>query len=213
MSSPMNRFNGIARYYDRLAAFVYGKSIREAQTFFLNEIRPGSKVLILGGGTGWILNVLFRIQPDCKVWYIEASSAMIESARLKSLADHERITFIHGTEDSIPEEIRFDVTIGNFFLDLFSSTSLKDVIIKIKKSLQPDGVLVVTDFIDRGKIWQKALLGGMYLFFRITCGVGSTQLPAWEEELKGLDLVEFKSNIFFCSFIKSALFRKHEGDQ
>ena len=43
----------IARIYDRLARLVYGRQIVRAQVDLLEHISPGSRVLIVGGGTGW----------------------------------------------------------------------------------------------------------------------------------------------------------------
>jgi tRNA (cmo5U34)-methyltransferase len=127
MSSPIDRFNLVAGYYDWLVRLVFGKSMREAQAYFLKDVPPGCNVLILGGGTGWILRALLDKQPDCKVWYIEASSEMIKRTKQKIESDQRRVTFIHGTEDSIPDA-GFDFVVTNFFLDLFPSAPLRKVI-------------------------------------------------------------------------------------
>lgn len=208
MKSQLNRFNRVAHFYDTLAGLIFGKGIRKAQTFFLPEVKPGSMIIVLGGGTGWILEELFRIQPDCNVLYIEASSSMISLAKKKNAEFQDRITFVHGTQDSIPAGAKADYVIANFFLDLFSPTSLKHAVEKIKSSLVSNGVLLVTDFVDSGKIWQKFLLKTMYAFFMIVGATEARQLPPWEIQLRNSGMDQFKSGFFFYGFIKSSLHKK-----
>src|SRR5688572_28861247 len=103
MASRLNQFNGLARRYDRLAKIIFGNSLLEAQTAYLNEISSNANVLILGGGTGKLLTRLLNVNKSCSIWYIEASSMMIELARQHAKkANRAKVLFIHGTEDSIP---------------------------------------------------------------------------------------------------------------
>ncbi len=55
MKSTMNGFNRIAGVYDFLAKLVFGKHIRRSQEHFLKMVIQQNKVLVLGGGSGWIL--------------------------------------------------------------------------------------------------------------------------------------------------------------
>src|SRR6187402_1340927 len=77
----MNGFDRLAPVYDKLAGLVFGKAIVDAQLVFLDRVRAGDRILILGGGTGWLLEKLLRKQPVCEVWYVESSSRMIELTR------------------------------------------------------------------------------------------------------------------------------------
>jgi hypothetical protein len=52
MNSKLNQYDKIAFIYDRLTTIVFGKSMAEAQKFFLPKIKPGSKILIIGWGNG-----------------------------------------------------------------------------------------------------------------------------------------------------------------
>ena len=113
----LNGFNTIAKIYDTLAKIVFGRVIKKAQLHFLNEIPIEAKVLILGGGTGWILNSILKIRPAVEVWYIEASTKMISIAK-KKVVGFNNIHFIHGTEQNIPVDQHYDVVITNFYFDL-----------------------------------------------------------------------------------------------
>ena len=76
-------FDLIAPYYDSLARLVFGDSIRHCQLEYLDKIPPGAQVLILGGGTGWLLGELMKINPSCRVWYLESSIKMLEMTKGK----------------------------------------------------------------------------------------------------------------------------------
>ncbi len=198
-------FDKIASVYDGLAQLVFGNSIKQAQLYFLNEIAPQSNVLILGGGTGWLLAELLKLNPTCEVWYIEASEKMLKLSKLKT--NHSsRVHFIHGTEDSIPNETKFDVVITNFYLDLFTNTALDSVLAKIQEAGKPGTLFLATDFIDRKKWWQSILLKTMYIFFHNTCKVEASRLPDWHQQLTKRNLVQKKSKLFFGEFIETTVY-------
>jgi ubiquinone/menaquinone biosynthesis C-methylase UbiE len=196
----------IARHYDRMASLVFGNSLARAQTYFLDGIPPSSKVLVLGGGTGWWLNDFFRVNPTCKVLYVEESSEMIRLAK-RFTGDDYRITFRVGTQDSISERNEFDVVILFCYLDLFSVEKLKEVIVKIDGSLKSNALWVVNDFVET-KWWHSILLFVMYRFFKVTTGIKNQHLPPWHNVLIQSGLTEVKSKLYSRGFIKSALYFK-----
>jgi len=205
-SSKLNSFDAIAPWYDALAKVVYGKAIQKAQSHFINEIKEDANVLILGGGTGWLLSYLLLAKPNCKVWYLEASAKMIELTTQK-IHTSSSVQLIHGTEDDIPTEIRFDAVITNFYLDLFPIEKLNLVIKKIKNSLKPNSKWLATDFVDGSKWWQAMLLKAMYLFFRIVCRIPATKLPDWNGLLMSNGVQKIKSKLFYQGFIESTIYR------
>ena len=208
MTRELNGFNRVAWAYDTLTSLVFGKSIRKAQMVFLHALPPHAEILVIGGGSGSILGELFRINPGCKICFIDASSAMIRLAR-KSLPPHlhVHVEFIHGTTLNIPERA-FDTIITDFFLDLFRVRSLEAELVRIHRALRRDGLWLVCDFNDQGKWWQRLLLKVMYLFFNITAGIEATDLPPWEQKLDHLRLVKRQTATFFGNFIKSVLYSK-----
>lgn len=206
-SRVLNGFDMIAPLYDGLSGFVFRNSIRNAQLNFLEEIPKEGNVLILGGGTGWLLSEFLNLNPHCCVWYIEASQKMLEITRKKVVIPPTIcLHYIHGTEADIPPEVRFNAIITNFYFDLFSCSSLYGVLQHVAKKILPDGVLLVSDFIRNNVWWQRLLLTIMYRFFRATCGIESTHLPDWENQLKNFGFKEGKSTLFYDGFIKSAVY-------
>jgi tRNA (cmo5U34)-methyltransferase len=209
MSTDQNRFNWIAGIYDSLTQFMFGKAFREAQICFLSDIGENSTVLIIGGGTGWILRELLEVNAHCKVHYVEASEKMLQKSREQiSPADLTRVKFIYGTENEIDSRIKYDVVITNFFLDLFSK-SLSTVIQKIKATLSTQAIWIVTEFVDE-RVWHRAMLKLMYIFFRTTTGIEATRLPDYQKELEKAGIKKSKEKLFFGSFIRSFVYSINE---
>lgn len=203
--TPLNGFDTIASYYDWLAKIVYGRSIRKAQEHFLNRIKPGSRILILGGGTGEILPVLFQLNPTCEVYFIDASKAMIDRARRQKFDG--MVNFIHGTEQDVPELI-FDCVITNFFLDLFPEQKLQTVVGRIVTTMHTESQWIVTDFVNDSP-WHGAMLQVMYWFFNITAKVEATRLPDWREILqKQVSVRQIDASIFYGRFIQTKIYQK-----
>ncbi|HEX6224383.1 MAG TPA: class I SAM-dependent methyltransferase [Chryseolinea sp.] len=202
----MNNFDFIAPFYDRLSKLIFGKAIISAQTAYLTDIRQGGNVLILGGGTGWILRAVTAINPTCRIWYIDASSKMIALSKQAAAGSQNPVIFIHGTENSIPDSVSFDAVITNFYLDLFLPASCDDAIKRIRVHIHSGTVWLVSDFIDT-TWWHGAMLRVMYAFFRTVSGIKTGRLCNWERLLQQNGLQEDRSTRFYGGFIKSAAFR------
>jgi ubiquinone/menaquinone biosynthesis C-methylase UbiE len=199
----LNKFNRVATYYDLLAQLVFGNAIRNSQTLYLNQLPKDSKILVIGGGTGWWLKELQRINPICEVWFIEASSAMLERARMNGSSN---ITFIHGTEGDIPP-IQFDGIVTYYFLDLFTDLEMKVAIERLNACLKSNGIWAVADFVNY-KWWHRTFLSVMYFFFRRVGALRVNQLHRWEENLTNQNLERTHQTFFYKGFITSCLYRK-----
>lgn len=201
----MNQFDHIAKFYDPLATLVFGKSLLRSQTCFLNLLPEKGNVLILGGGTGWVAEKLLK-RSGVTIFYLEASDQMLTLAK-KRLASYEgRVVFIHGTQDSIPQNIKFDGLITNFILDLFSDSNLRGVVDRLKSTMSIHSLWIVTDFTDQGKLWQRVLLWVMYRFFHITTGIEAVNLPAWELILLSSGVKTKQREHFFGGFIETGIY-------
>ena len=177
-------FDRLARGYDLLVALVYGRSLRKAQSYFLDRVEEGSEVLIVGGGTGWFLEALLRTGKVEKVTYIELSERMLSLSRdriEKRLPDQsDRVEWIQGTVHELSEQRSFDLVCTLCFLDLFQGEQLKREVMAIRKLLTDQGHWYFSDFcfaqrwpmswISRGLIWI------MYRFFRMLCGIPAGKL-------------------------------------
>ena len=206
--STLNRFNRLAPYYDTLKRLAFGRSIGDSEVHFLNRLPGNGCILILGGGSGDLLVNLFRVHPHCSVWYVEASSKMMSLAREKlPVVNRSQVTFIHGTEKTIPPGIAFDGVITNFFLDLFPDGEVLSICQAVGKQLKSEGVWLIADFVDE-KWWQRLLLAVMYPFFVLTCRIQTRRLPRWRDQLTSAGFVHRSSKGFFSGFIKASIYQK-----
>jgi tRNA (cmo5U34)-methyltransferase len=203
MNTRLNGFDRIAWFYDPLARLVFGNRLKHAQKTYLHHLKTGSRVLILGGGTGAILEAVLYRQPECHITYIDASMAMLKRAQGRRL--NGSISYIHGDENSIPES-NYDAVITPFYLDMFTEHDLAAAIRKISASMAPGALWIVADFFPSQRMLHRALLSLMYAFFRATTGIRARSLPDWKSALELNGWVESKSQT--DGFIGSAIFRQ-----
>lgn len=201
-------FDWIAPYYDTLARLVFGEGIRRCQLQYLRDIQHGGKVLILGGGTGWILSELTNVNPTCSVCYIDSSSEMLERAKqhVEKQSDV-KVLFVHGTENRLQEfeGIQFDAVVANFYFDLFAEVSLRNVLTAVSGTIRPGSKLLVSEFIGR-TWWHQLLLFIMYRFFRLTCSIEAKRLPDWQGVIGKSRFSERNTKAFCHGFIISSLY-------
>lgn len=202
----INNFDALAPYYDTLARIVYGKSIQRAQTEFIYTIPVRATILILGGGTGWILDSLTHGNQGHKIYFIEASSEMIGRAQRRSIDGD--VIFIHGTEAAIPQGLKFDVVMTNFYFDLFTNAGVQHRIQHIAKFCNDDARWLVTDFVNT-RWWHSLLLKSMYAFFKLTSGIEADHLPDWEPALHAAGYSCTDQRGFYKGFIQSYVFEKN----
>ncbi len=204
-------YDRIARHYDALARVIFGKSIMRAQKFGLSEIPPGSHVLIVGGGTGKVLEYLSGCKiSDLHIDYVEASEAMIDIARHRK-ADGLHIHFICQPIEEYCRQKAYDVIITQFFLDCFEGVALKHVFSTLSNQLKVNGTWIIADFQvskDWKKIWQKSLLSMMYLFFSVAVGLQAHKLEDFQDLLTQLGYRLKTSQSYYASFIFSSTYQK-----
>ncbi len=196
-------FDRIAWFYDPLARLVFGNRLMNAQLHLLHYLKPDSRVLILGGGTGQILERLLERQPDSQLTYIDASISMVRRAQQRHLPGS--VQFIHGDENSIPAQT-YDAVITPFYLDVFPEAELPAVIRRISASMTPHAQWIVAEFHPSKRPWDQFLLFTMYAFFRITTGIKAKSLPDWKCALEQNGWAESESQS--DGFIGSAVFKR-----
>lgn len=183
-SAPDAGFDRVAGIYDTLAWLVFGNRLQEAQTIFLSCIPVAARILIIGGGSGWLLRKVLCLCQPRQIIYVEASVRMLAKAR-KTVQDDGRVVFRLGNETSVRSEETVDVVITPFFLDLFTEERLETHIIpQLLRALKPGGLWLVCDFVRTSVWWQQGLLKSMYLFFRLIANIEARYWPQWPLLLK-----------------------------
>ena len=200
-----NDFDSVAKWYDRLSNLVFGSDIKEAQRCYLKELPIDGRLLIIGGGTGWILKEIGIVRPNLKVDYVEYSAKMIElSKNVKT--ELSEIQFIHGSERDIPK-INYDAVMTNFFLDVFDPNRLGKVMEQLKSCMAKEGVWLCTDFREAGKWYQDILIWVMHVFFRLVVKLDAKTLVDFNAEFQKIGLETKNRKYFFKGMIFAAAYK------
>jgi ubiquinone/menaquinone biosynthesis C-methylase UbiE len=206
-------FDWVAPVYDAMAFVVFGRKLQRAQTVYLNLIPEGASVLIVGGGTGWLLEQLLKHYEPGHILYLESSGQMVAQAsrRMVRKAVLGSVEFRVGDETSLRPDEKFDVVITPFLLDLFSESTLQTQLIpQLLHALAPNGHWLVTDFVPPAVWWQKALLWTMIRFFRLTAGIETRQLANWQKLLQAAGLVNIARKPQVGGMVSAQLWKRAE---
>jgi ubiquinone/menaquinone biosynthesis C-methylase UbiE len=202
----LNSYDAVAPYYDLLARIVFGRSIKDAQTAYLNLISPDATVLILGGGTGWLLAELVKRNPGLRVCYVDTSAKMIKLSQTR-LKGHGNVEFIHGDITTIPQNRLFDVAIANFFFDQFDEEGIHHLLMALHQKLSTTGILLAADF-QKNALWHKIMLKIMYAFFAAAGAISYQELPDWYSVLKKNGFNPVRESTHYLGFIRTVVFAK-----
>lgn len=204
-------FDRIAPVYEASARLVFGNEHRRAEAFFLPEIPEGSRVLLVGGGAGHLLETLLKTRNPAAVTFVEPSGAMRRRAqrRVASLPNAGVIIFTDSSQ-KLPAA-HFEALLTPYVLDLFSDDVLKTTFLPpLLAALAPGGCWLFTDFVPPPKGWQRMLLQGMYAFFRVTAGIPARHLPGFEEIIRQVGFGVRKWAVFFNGMIGAGVLMKGE---
>ena len=138
-------FSRVARVYDGLASVVFGRAQRRAQQAALLAglplAGPTPHVLVLGGGSGWVLTELLGQCPAAQVLYLETSATMLTlaQARLRRLAPGAaaQVEFRQGSERALAPGEQFDVIVTFFVLDCFTLAEFPGALAGLQAARRP----------------------------------------------------------------------------
>ncbi len=199
-------YDRLAKYYDFLSRLVFFKAQVRAQTEQLIYIKNCKKLLIVGGGTGWILKDLNTLTTPINITFVETSVKMIELA--KKVNTHHQTEFIHQDIENFKTNIKFDSVLTPFLFDNFDDIKAKNVFLHIDSMLIEQATWLYTDFRLDGKWWKNWLLNTMHLFFRLLKVVKVTTLPKikYHFDAKGYNLRSEK--YYYGGFIEAKVYQR-----
>jgi ubiquinone/menaquinone biosynthesis C-methylase UbiE len=207
----LNNYDLTASFYDFLSRAVFFRAQLNAQIDQLPFIPAGSKVLIVGGGTGWILEELAkRHNGGLDITYMEISGKMLEKSKRRNLGEN-RVTFIRSGVETFNTATVFDVVQTGFLFDNFSDARIAQVFLKLHQLLRPGGLWLFSDFhFDPGKspFWQGILLKTMYFFFRSLAHVEADHLSDMMPYFEGKKYQLRTQEQYYRNFIQSKVFQK-----
>lgn len=201
-------YNNSAWFYDRLSALVYGEALIKAQIWLLQFIEPGSKVLLVGGGTGRILEEIGKIHPsDLTITYVEIAPQMMTLSKKKNYGSNE-VIFVNDAVENVKLAPTFDVVFTPFLFDNFTEDNFQKIFAHIHQRLKPGGQWLNTDFQLTGRWWQHILLRSMFIFFRLICRIEGNKLPNIKKCFADHGYAPIDEQTFYGKFILSSAYRK-----
>ncbi|MFD2148089.1 class I SAM-dependent methyltransferase [Mucilaginibacter antarcticus] len=172
----------------------------------LPYITANATILIVGGGTGWVLDEITRFHPaGLKITYVEVSEKMMAKSRKRHIGQNE-INYINEPIQDTRLTDNYDIVITAFLFDNFKVDILQKVFAVLHRRLKQNGLWLNTDFQLTGKWWQSVMLKSMLQFFRTLCDVEASALPDIDGLFKDYQTIESKT--FFGDFISSKVFKK-----
>ena len=212
---PDSGFHRVASFYDRLARLIYGDALEQAQAALLPYLPPQGRVLLIGGGSGWLLEQLVSTGRQLDIVYIDAAPAMLRLAERRYThlqRPHAcRVTFRLGTEQALQLQEQFEVVITPFLLDLFPPKRLQRLMDTLAAALAPHGSWLFADFWPLQQpppLWQRLLIRSMYAFFGFVSGVKASRLPDYASRFNALNFEELYSRSFFRGMVQAKVFRR-----
>ncbi len=201
-------YDNASWFYEGLSKLVFGNAQVNAQEYFLNLIPAGASILIIGGGTGQILESITKLYTSgLHISYVEISANMMALSRKRNVAQNE-VAYITKDIGNLLLKQEFDVIITAFLFDNFSTQELSDMFPRIHQWLKPEGLWLNTDFQLTGPIWQKVMLKTMYYFFRILNAVKVMQLPDTAGVFTKYQYQLIVEKTFYGNFILAKAYKK-----
>lgn len=211
-------FDRLARGYDLLARLVYGNALRRAQTELLERFSPGFTVLVVGGGSGWMLVQLLRRMQPKRVTYVDLSPGMLALARARVARELpealHKVDFVEADATSLELAVKSDVLVTHCLLDMFGPETLPALMERLWRQLREGGVWYFSDFriADRWPMsWvSRFLVWVMYRVFRLACRIEAERLPDFGALFGEAGWVSFADKHYFGGMIEARLLIKDD---
>ena len=185
-------YNNIAHRYDRLAKLVFGNKLESAKKANIEHIKPGHKVLVVGGGTGSILEYIAELGRKNVIDFVDVSDQMIQIARQREIIDN-RVSFYPVKIEEF-EISDYDIIITNFFFDQFSQDKTEMILAILKQKLSRNGLVLFSDFLNPTSVRNRIIHTLMKLYFRFTINLKVKQYPDYQKAfyMSGLKQISSK---------------------
>ena len=178
---------------------------------FINQLGNPSSILILGGGSGGILEPILVNYPTVHICYLESSVKMLSLAKTRfSPHDYPIDYVLHEGNSQFPIRSEYQVIITPFVLDVFGPEELTRVVRELFDSLEWDGLWIHTDFYTNngGPWWRYLLVKLMYGFFGITTGMKNQKLPDFDSIFEDMRLTSLGESLYFHRLVKTTMYQK-----
>lgn len=206
-----NNYDKIAKHYDFLSRLVFSRSQVNAQIDQLGNISENDSILIVGGGTGWILDEIANVHPSgLQIIYVEISAKMIALSMKRNYGQNE-VVFVNAGIEEFQADQTFDVISTPFLFDNFSQERADRVFQKLDGFLKDKGLWFMVDFTtddNNWAWWKKILLKLMYAFFKVLGNVEAKKLVNMELYFDKAGYFLVNEAFYYARFIRATVYKK-----
>jgi len=206
-----NNYDPIAGIYDPLSRLFFFNAQVSAQRSLLPYISENSRILIVGGGTGWILEDLAHLHPSgLTITYVEISQKMLALSEKRDVKNN-KVFYVNQAIEDYDLIAQHECIITAFLFDNFSEERASAVFKQLNTGLKQNGLWLFTDFSLRkssGKYWQRLMLDTMYWFFKKICHVEAGALIDMEPFFEANAYRKVFETYRYGRFIKSIVYKK-----
>ena len=187
MSSTEPNFNLIAKPYRWLEYLTFGKALENCRNHYLPQLQLCNRAVVLGDGDGRFLAQLLKRNPYLEADAVDTSTTMLQLLRQRCEAvapnSNSRLRTHHTNALTFPLDNSansYDLIVTHFFLDCLTQAELNSLITRVKPTLAPKALWLISDFrIPSGpmRLPAKFMIRSLYLAFRILTALRTTRLP------------------------------------
>ena len=209
-------FDRLASIYDLVVWLVFGNKISNLKKTFLESLSKGDNSIIIGGGSGKILEYALQSDIATNFVYAELSERMIEKTKSRITAsDLSRIEFCDDFEPKLQEK-KFDYIILPFVLDCYRNRDVKAMLSQFSAALTENGSIVFFDFNlskEDGfepKQWKTGFIKLLYTFFRLTTGIPAKKLPSFSRHFNEAGFYRGRTTLISNGWIQAIEWKREK---
>lgn len=175
-------FDGIAAAYRWMEYASVGPMLERVRWWWLDrgELDGARHALVLGDGDGRFTRRLLQKNRQVRVTAIDLSRRMLGLLKRRCRVDKERLRTVQRDVRGEMPERGIDLVVTHFLLDCLADDEVEPLVRRVRASLQPGAVWVVSEFaIPAGTLRHPArlLVRSLYFAFSVLTGLQVSQLP------------------------------------
>lgn len=172
-------YKGISKFYNLLGCVYSFGAVGRCRGFVLEQVKAGMKVCFLGVGEG--REAVEAVEMGASVTVVDCSLSMLDCFEKRLVGGVRGVVDVevyHGDVIDFCDrcEVKYDLVVSNFFLNVFSDLEMVDVLEKVLGLCGSSGGVVIGDFWydeEAGRVvrwlervnWSVAL----FVFRRFAC--------------------------------------------
>lgn len=139
-------YDRLAWLYDAVAHLYSGGQIHALKNSQIGELQPGNRVLYAGVGGGE--DAVLAAKHHVILTVLDSSPVMLERAARKFRAAGAQDAIEIVCSDVLKHErpAYYDIIVANFFLNIFSESTMKVVLAHLATMTKPGGKILIGDF-------------------------------------------------------------------